>query len=302
MSRVLAVAWRLILVAVALVALGHFVFYLYVWEWARAQIAGTALVAMLVVGSTFLILARLDRMQASLEAQRTADTSPPLPPTSDPVPAPPSAGSAADRRPDFPWLADGAAVQPQRYHVFIPVLLAAGLVASVAGGLVERLSAQVARRAAARTQAQRTVSDARARVVVAVVTAIVLGLTVQGLWTSSHFTATDLGPGTTSMRVEVRTTSAIFEPVEAVDAVGPTCAMDIGMRVEFVSATRLNRSSVLLVLTPQLADAERRRYAGCLQDAQLERYWLHVRKAWTTPDPGPVPRASTDRPTAPSGG
>jgi hypothetical protein len=103
-----------------------------------------------------------------------------------------------------------------------------------------------------------------------------VGAAIAGLWQWAHFFPADLRPGTTTVRLEVRSKSLHYEPLPAVESIARTCAMDIGMPVDFASATLLNGTVVQLTVTPVLGTAELRRFGGCLQDAHLDRYWLHI--------------------------
>ncbi|HEU4490510.1 MAG TPA: hypothetical protein VFR74_06530, partial [Jiangellales bacterium] len=152
-----------VLAATMLVAGSHFAYYMYNWEWVRAQIAGTAFVAALVIAATRLVLDRLGRLErdvtarlARIEAAVTGPGARPARQRSE------TDADAAAGRPDFPWLAPelaptrrlvllpalviGAlteATPASRPAVFIPMLLGAGLAVSVVAGLVERTAAAV---------------------------------------------------------------------------------------------------------------------------------------------------------------
>ncbi|GAB2688190.1 hypothetical protein [Thalassiella azotivora] len=174
---------RLALLGTGTVAAVHFVYYLYHWEWVRAQVAGTAFVACLVVGVAGVVLGRLDRQERAVlqrldelgeRLRAPAPAAAPQPPAPR-APAPPPV-RPPDRSPDLPWL-DAAYGPPRTWAftllalpalpalapsaplttlpavpvepssgVFIPVLLGAGLALSLVAGAVERVAGLVDRR------------------------------------------------------------------------------------------------------------------------------------------------------------
>jgi hypothetical protein len=101
----------------------YFFAYLVWWEWNRALIAGILLVAAEIGLVTTLLLSRLDRLGRQIaDTSRAARIKTRL----DAVP---------DRSQSFKWLRD-----PQQLGVFVPVLLGAGLLASGAAWVVERIA------------------------------------------------------------------------------------------------------------------------------------------------------------------
>ena len=101
----------------------YFFVYLWRWEWNRALIAGVLFVATEVAVGTALVLGRLRRLEARMQAPdpavlaRIRETAPPP-------------------RDHFEWLAPKA----DRFSVFVPVLIGMGVVASGLAWLVERLA------------------------------------------------------------------------------------------------------------------------------------------------------------------
>jgi hypothetical protein len=282
------------LLGTLLLAAGHVLYYLYYWEWVRAQIALTVLVAALVIGATTLVLRRIDRAEQAVHARldelaaRLAATPAPAPAVAAPqppaVPLAPEPPAAAEPR--FPWLdpalAPGrealaapallAATAPAtpaepRLAVFIPVLLGAGLVVSVVAGLVEVISTRWhdARRA-------RTRSTAREAAAVAVVTAVIGA----GLWTTAHYDPPPPAAGRTELVVDVDSKSAPAPPAATVDVVGRYCARNAisGFRVAEVRPR--TGDTAVLVVTPMLDPQSRRRLGGCLEDAVLFRHRFRV--------------------------
>jgi len=282
-GSVAGMAARLSLLATLLVAGGHSVYYLYYWEWVRAQIALTAFVAALVVGATTLVLRRIDRAERAIIGRLEGlAAAPPDPGRAAPAAAP------GTTEPDFPWLAPSfgpgrdvvagpvllaaagisvAAPQPPRSAVFIPVLLGAGLLVSVLAGLVERAATRLRAGAVPR----RTAPAAR---VVAV--AVVAGLLAGGLWSTSHYRTSESVAGHTELLVDVDSKSVPAPPEETVGTVARYCARNAiaGVDVRAVSPDPPDRA--LLVVSPALDEQARRRFGGCLEDAVLFRHRLEV--------------------------
>ena len=294
MTRLVAkvVMW-LALAGVIVVAGSHFVYYLYQWEWGRAGIAGTGFTAALILGSTFLFLSRIQRIERRLDqillaqqaAARTADPSEP----------------DLEPRPDFPWLASRpqflgilglVAYDPPRPSVFIPVFLAAGLAISASASVVERVAAlryrekRPAGTAAARPTppagAPPTVREVisaqprRALLVFPVVGIVITGLVVGGLYVISHYWSKPIGPGVTTMTVEVSSRGPTYPAIEVVESVGRYCAMDTGTGVRYLGVAPGPGTSTLLRLAPLLDDDAQDRFAGCVEDAILEWHSLDV--------------------------
>jgi hypothetical protein len=101
----------------------YFFAYLVWWEWNRALIAGILLVVAEIGLVTILLLSRLDRL-----SRQVAETS-----RADRIRA--RLETAPDTSKTFQWLRD-----PQQLGVFVPVLLGAGLLASGAAWVVERIA------------------------------------------------------------------------------------------------------------------------------------------------------------------
>lgn len=284
-ANLLRIVVRLTLAGTLLVAAGYTVHYLYSWQWQRAQIALGATLAALVVAATGVVLGRLDRLERDLGRRLDRLETSAIP--GGPTVAASGSGPGRDaaprdpEAPDFPWLdpaasrmiavpvaagAAAAAGEP-RAAVFIPVLLGAGLLVTVVAGLVERV--------AARLNAPR---PPRARVValdVAVVVVLTAAVTA-GVWRSAHYRPERLGEGRTVLAVDVRTKAA---PVPAVDTVGTLaryCARTAISGVQVVGVETRTETSAALVLSPLLDQEARRRFEGCLEDANLSGYRLSV--------------------------
>jgi hypothetical protein len=300
MTRLLAkaVMW-LALAGVIVVAGGHFIYYLYQWEWGRAGIAGTGFTAGLILGSTFLFLSRIQRIERRLDqilfaqqaAVRTAEPS----------------GPDLEPRPDFPWLTTRpqllgilalVAYDPPKPSVFIPVFLAAGLAISASAGVVERIAALRYRERPAGTAAARQTAPAGApptvrRVVAAqprrwlvvfpVVGIIITGLVVGGLYVISHYWSQPIGPGVTTMTVEVSSRGPVYPAVEVVESVGRYCSINTGIGVRYLGVAPGPGETTLLRLAPLLDEDAQDRFVGCVEDAVFE--WHSLEVTGTTLDP-----------------
>ncbi|MDB1086799.1 hypothetical protein PJ985_04370 [Streptomyces sp. ACA25] len=126
-------------------AAAYLVIYLYRWQWQRAVLSGVLLLIVLVLTLGFVLLDRLTRLEKRIEAgdrrqqdilaqlreaDRTARTEHP------------------DRGRRFPWLEDPADPARHHTHVFVPILMAAGVAMSGLAWVVERLARHTVRPAA----------------------------------------------------------------------------------------------------------------------------------------------------------
>jgi len=113
----------LLLLVTLVTSIWYFFAYLTLWEWNRALIAGTLLVAAEVGLVAILLLSRLDSLGRRVaEADRSERIKARL-------------EAAPTRSKSFAWLRD-----PSQMNVFIPVLLGAGVLASGLAWLVERIA------------------------------------------------------------------------------------------------------------------------------------------------------------------
>lgn len=115
------------------------VVYLVRWEWNRAIIAGIFFLAVEVIVVGVLILERLRRLEARFDdVQEDRALMAPAPDAPDPTdPALEALRATAPPPPDrFAWIRDSSGSM----QVFLPVLLGAGVLASAAAWLVERVA------------------------------------------------------------------------------------------------------------------------------------------------------------------
>lgn len=290
-GKIAAWAGRVILVCTMLLAGGYTFYYLYYWQWVRAQIAGTLFVATLVIGATWLILGRMKRLERDiadrLDAVRGAAWANPPADRADAATirvGPPSP------KPDFPWLApefspprhqalvplallgtSAFVTAPPRVAVFIPVLLGAGLIVSLVAGLAERTA----------TAAYANLSPVRAvrqMLVGGLVAVVALIAVVAGIWWAAHYRPVALGEGRTELTVQVSSRVSTPPAVDTVEIVGRYCSRDAIAGVEVLKIVADSPDSAVLTVSPLLDEEMLRRYGGCLQDAILESHRLTVTK------------------------
>jgi hypothetical protein len=293
---------RFVLLCITVLSGGYTVYYLYQWQWVRAQIAGITFVATLVVGATILVLARIDRLARDinrrldmLESQQRARLDIPRQDG--------SSGRAEGSHHDFPWLSPSFA--PQRHQlllpvvvagmsvpalesarvgVFIPVLLGAGLAVSIIAGLIERVAASkgVARPARGTTERFRVPRLAARGAAIAAVIAVATA----ALYWAAHYRPAPLGEGTTEMSVQVSVKDRLSRPTETVEMMARYCARNaiFGVRVERVEPE--SAGTALLVVSPLLDEEAQRRFGGCLEDANLDRHRLVVTETALVPAEG----------------
>jgi hypothetical protein len=285
MTRYVAMLGRALLVLLVGGTGFYLVYYLYRWEWVRAQIAGVAFVAALVVGACSLVLRRIDRLERRLMTQRSAAPDSAHQEPGDVAIVQAVNGGAVDKgddgptldgelRPSFPWLKE--LLDPNRTSVFIPVLFAAGIVVSVVASLVERLSTALHRKRP-RSSKQRSVTSRRARLAgLAVGTTLVVGLATLGLYAVSHYRPVDLGEGTTELTVDVRAQGRQVNAAATLDMLARYCSTTTSTGISVRRVEPVDPGTARLYVSPVLDEQMLRRYGGCLQDAQLERYWLDI--------------------------
>jgi hypothetical protein len=277
-----------VLAATMLVAGAHFVYYMYYWEWVRAQIAGVAFVAALVLAATRLVLGRLSRLERDVAARLAAiEAAVTVPGSPSSRQRPVTDADAGTGRPDFPWLAPELApprlgvllpalvlgvlaepAQGSRPAVFIPMLLGAGLAFSVVAGLVERTAAAV--------HAPGPSGHGRRLVIGGLVGAAVVGLATAGIWNWVHYEPVPLATGTTELTVQVSAKTPPRPAEQTVEVIGRYCASNAIAGVTVRHVRPASADSAVLVVSPVLDHQAQRRYGGCLQDANLERHRLTV--------------------------
>ena len=292
---VASVTTWLALTAVLLVSGGFTVYYLLEWEWVRAQIAGIAFIAALVVSATLVVLTRLRALERRLDVLVGSVA------TVAPEGAPPS-GPAADLptsadpepRPDFAWLSASGTwpgialpllalpiLRDPAPTVFIPVFLATGVAVSVVASGVEWVAAHrhVAGPGTAtgpRGAAPPHRVSTWAAVAVPLGGALVIGAVIGGLWLTAHYWSTPIGPGTTTLALQVERNGRISSDLEVAEVLGRYCVLTAGVDVRYGGVAPGADGRVLLRVTPLLDQDAQKRFGGCLEDAVLDRHRVAV--------------------------
>lgn len=286
MIRTLAsVTTWLALTAVLVVSGGHAVYYLLEWEWVRAQIAGIAFVAALVVSATLVLLARLRALEQRLEALVQTASVPPAPTAADADPEP---------RPDFAWLTPTSrwsglglpllalvALREPAPAVFIPIFLATGVAVSVVASGVERLAAHrhpaviLAVRTPMGALAPPRPASTRSAVAVPLAGVLMIGAVIGGLWVTAHYWSEPAGAGTTTLTLQIERNGRDSTDLEVAEVMGRYCVLNSGVDVRFRDVVA-GPDGVLLRVTPLLDSEARKRFGGCLEDAVLDRHRVGV--------------------------
>ena len=294
---------RLPLVVVVVASGCYLLVYLYRWEWNRALISGLffliaeiALAASMILGRLRALEERLDRSPASPGVDevlgRVRETAPP------------------DRAP-FNWLEDST----QRFQVFVPVLMGAGVVLSGLAYLVERAASATAKPLLERELAGRLASlavpaggfltaapsgssvlaDDRPPVaavrrrypapvrVAAVVAAAGLGfLAVDTLAAQTQNGGDPVIEGTTHLDLQVvyGRPAAVVDTAEAFWAV---CRAALPSGIDVVDITATGSDRVRMSLSPALGRHGSRRFLGCVEDVTLDRVQASVVGVETIP-------------------
>lgn len=258
--------------------------YLYRWEWHRALLAALLFVAAEVLLATVVLLRRVAALERRLEESgRPA-----------PVPAPEVLAriheAAPGRRPMFAWL------EVDRFLVFLPILLGAGVLASAAAWVVESLAQVTAqpvleRRLAARLAplnlpaggllaAEPDASHVPRRVLAARIGrggALALALVAGALGIDALADATEsrpdvLRPGVTTVtELQLQGELAEAHPKKVAGDLWNTCVAALRGNLPNPSVTDLGGGRWRFVLPADIGRHGRQRLHGCLEDAALTR-------------------------------
>jgi hypothetical protein len=99
---------------------------------------------------------------------------------------------------------------------------------------------------------------------------------IGALWLGAHYWAQPMGPGTTTLTVQVRTNGPTTDDADVVETMGRYCVLNSGVKVRFDEVAPGPDGTVLLRLNPQLDGDASHRFAGCLEDAVMEWHQLEV--------------------------
>ncbi len=264
---------RLLVVLVLVASGGYLLVYLYRWEWNRALISGLVFVAAEIALSTTVIVRRLRSVDAptdtfDLALRRLRE-------------------AGVDRRNPFAWL-----TARDRFGVFIPVLLGAGVVLSALAYVVERIAEATAEVTIDRNLARRLALLAPARPLTAhadalrwdrpprrggwlagmAAIAIIVGLAVQVL-----AEATQSRPDASAKPVETAILLDIDqrrpEPVlDTAAALWVACRPVLPARNRPTARLEpAGQDEVWLTLRPGIRELTTRRLTGCLTDNVLSK-------------------------------
>ncbi|GGV22771.1 hypothetical protein GCM10010182_51300 [Actinomadura cremea] len=256
----------------------YVVVYLVRWEFQRALMSGVLLLIALVVGIAAAGARRLARIERRLAEARA-----------EPAPSVPHGRYAApgEEPPRFRWLEED-----DRYRVFIPVLLGAGILVSALAALVERAAGAFGR--AARAPAALTPPpggvlagapapdgrDGRPRAVaLGLAGALFAGFAVFQLaeLTQDRPDAPVAAPASTLViEADTRgdTGAAAVDPL--VDRLWEYCRGSTRPYVEGGGAVPLGERRYAIVVRPALGEHALRRMLGCLQDGLVDRARFRV--------------------------
>lgn len=316
-TRLAALASAIVL----LTAAAYMVVYIARWEWTRALISASVLIAMLSIVSTVLVLSRISELAALVRAATGSGSDGALPGGASRAPdstgaaghaarsAPTSSASTATAEAlrdagrthadqHFAWLHDTS-----RTGVFIPVLLGAGMILSAIAWLVERLSGALAgatldRRLADEIPLDLPLSDRPDRPVpiirtramrstrtTVVATAIAVLALVVGVEMTRRVTqsneAENTAAGTTSIVLDVRS-SPTRDATDTATVLWSVCARQLDEAPAITAIATAGRL-VAFKVDRSLGRTAQRRVMGCLEDFTLDRVVAEVVDLRTTP-------------------
>lgn len=282
-----------IAVVTAAVAAGYLVVYLYRWEWHRALLSGVILLVIEVVLVGAVILARMARLERQVadshvrieQLRRRLEQS----------------REASDAR--FRWVGGGDQDGTHRTYVFVPVLMATGIVLSAAAWVVQKIAGGTVRPTAERHLAGRLAAlaappetlnvrgtepvrhDLEARPAVppprpgrAGLLAVAVALVAASLWAligaladatqTRPASATDSAATTVVYELEVRGEETKAAERLAARQVWESCRRATFVQNERASLARLGDGIYAGVLRPALGDHDLLRLRGCISDSQ----------------------------------
>ena len=274
--------------------------YLARWEWHRALVAASFMIALEIGIGFALVLDRLKAMEDRMSsAEREANEA--------------TMQAISENRPEpaepFGWLSDAS----NRMSVFIPILLGAGVVLSALAWAVERLARVTAgptleRRLVLRLQPLTlpagTLRGGAPRVlpalphlsrprswrwlllVAGIVPALLLGKAIDGLADATQnrpdrIVATDIS----RVELEVHNRQAPGVPLTTVNSLWGACQNQIGNTHKLVGVEHLGGDRVALRVQPAIGKYAERRMRGCLQDATTDLIRADVISLQRVPGP-----------------
>lgn len=276
----------------------YLVVYLYRWQWQRAILCGILLLVVEVMLLGIVLLARLTRIEERVKESDARQQE--LTARQEDVLARLRQTSSEHEGARFRWLEDTA----DRTYVFVPVLMVTGVLLSGLAWVVQRIAAATGRPAERRLAGRLAVLAAPeqpgtvgeledrpplgrrskrrvARVaVVGVVGAALLAALVVGLadlTQTREQSASDSEATSVLVQVDVRGADMTAErQALAAQQVWERCRDSTSVPLNHATLGSLGDGMFAGVVRPALAEHDRMRLRGCLEDAALDRAHLTV--------------------------
>ena len=276
----------------------YLVVYLYRWQWQRAILCGILLLVVEVMLLGIVLLARLTRIEDRVKESDARQQE--LTARQEDVLARLRQTSAEREGARFRWLEDTA----DRTYVFVPVLMVTGVLLSGLAWVVQRIAAATGRPAERRLAGRLAVLAApeqpgtvgeledrpalgrrskgrlaRTAVVgvvgAALLTALVVGLA--DLTETREQSASDSEATSVLVQVDVRGADMTAErQALAAQQVWERCRDSTSVPLNHATLGSLGDGMFAGVVRPALAEHDRMRLRGCLEDAALDRAHLTV--------------------------
>ena len=112
---------------------------------------------------------------------------------------------------------------------------------------------------------------------------LVVAAVIGGLWLTAHYWSEPMGPGTTTLTLDVDRNGRVSTDLDVADVMGRYCVLNSGVEVRFRDVAAGPDGSVLLRVTPLLDEDAQNRFGGCLEDAVLDRHRIAVTDVRLTP-------------------
>ncbi|WP_420312032.1 hypothetical protein ACOB87_32250 [Streptomyces sp. YS-B37] len=276
----------------------YLVIYLYRWQWQRAILCGILLLVVEVMLLGIVLLARLTRIEERVKESDARQRE--LASRQDDVLARLRQTSGEYERARFRWLEDTT----DRTYVFVPVLMVTGVLLSGLAWVVQRVAAATGRPAERRLAgrlavlgvpepgavlgeledrpalARRTRGRVARTAVVGVVGAALLAALVVGLadlTQTREQSASGSEATSVLVQVDVRGGDMTAErQALAAQQVWERCRDSTSVPLNHAALGSLGDGMFAGVVRPALAEHDRMRLRGCLEDAALDRAHLTV--------------------------
>lgn len=287
-------------VAMGLVCGAYTIIYLSRWEWNRAIISGLFFLAIELVVIATLVIERLGRVEARLDALAAVPTpvvEPELGPALDAIRS--TAPAPTDH---FGWIRD----QAGQTNVFLPVLLGAGVLASALAWAVEHVARATLTPVRERRLAEGlgllrpppagflgpppapvVATPVLRRVAVAAVSLTVVGAAAIGTigavdYAADHLQSrpdTHVAGAETVVELELHGAVASSDPERVLGHLWATCTGPDVFRLRTLprpAVSHQGRGLVRIELAAHIGDQAMERLRGCLNDTTLDRVQARV--------------------------